>query len=248
MKILVTAGNTQAPIDRVRCLTNIFTGRTGAGIALHAHTLGHHVTLLTSHPETVNEHQTMIRPAERWSLHTYRTFDDLQNLLAELVPGARFDAIVHGAAVSDYLAAGVYSPAANTHFIHDGRWTSDTATWPALEDRAAAKVRSDEPELWIRLLRAPKLIDHVRTDWGFRGVLVKFKLEVGVNDADLLETAERSRRHSEADLIIANTFEGMNAWAYLGPLHGRYERVERPALPSRLLDAIERLHEERGRG
>ena len=34
MKLFITAGNTQVAIDRVRCLTNIFTGRTGAGIAL----------------------------------------------------------------------------------------------------------------------------------------------------------------------------------------------------------------------
>ncbi|MFO0803298.1 MAG: phosphopantothenoylcysteine decarboxylase [Gemmataceae bacterium] len=29
MKVLVTAGNTQSPLDRVRCITNIFSGRTG---------------------------------------------------------------------------------------------------------------------------------------------------------------------------------------------------------------------------
>ena len=53
MNVLVTAGNTLAPIDRVRGLTNVFTGRTGAGIALAAHERGHAVTLLTSHPEAV---------------------------------------------------------------------------------------------------------------------------------------------------------------------------------------------------
>ena len=52
MKLLVTAGNTLVPIDSVRGITNVFTGRTGAGIALHAYRRGHHVTLLTSHPET----------------------------------------------------------------------------------------------------------------------------------------------------------------------------------------------------
>src|SRR5438034_5962598 len=46
MRILVTAGNTLVPIDRVRCITNIFTGRTGARIALHAQERGHDVTLL----------------------------------------------------------------------------------------------------------------------------------------------------------------------------------------------------------
>jgi phosphopantothenoylcysteine synthetase/decarboxylase len=34
MNCLVTAGNTQVLIDKVRCITNIFSGRTGAQIAL----------------------------------------------------------------------------------------------------------------------------------------------------------------------------------------------------------------------
>ena len=37
MNLLVTAGNTQVAIDRVRCITNIFTGRTGTAIALEAY-------------------------------------------------------------------------------------------------------------------------------------------------------------------------------------------------------------------
>jgi hypothetical protein len=51
VKILVTAGNTQTDIDRVRCITNVFSGRTGAQIAAEAFERGHAVSLLTSHPE-----------------------------------------------------------------------------------------------------------------------------------------------------------------------------------------------------
>jgi phosphopantothenoylcysteine synthetase/decarboxylase len=244
----VTAGNTQAPIDRVRCLTNIFTGRTGSSIALHAHLLGHDVTLLTSHPETVRDRQAETGPLARWSLHTFRTFDDLHRLMTRHVGEGGFDAIIHSAAVSDYLAASVHRQAAHTRFQPDGRWTSDTAEPPRLEDCTASKVKSDKPELWIRLVRAPKLIDRIRSEWGFRGVLVKFKLEVDVSDEDLLEIAERSRRHSDADLMVANTLEGADSWAFLGPVRDRYERVERSALPASLLDEIERLHEEHRRG
>ena len=110
---------------------------------------------------------------------------------------------------------------------------------PALVDRAAGKVKSDEPELWLRLFRAPKLIDMVRGAWGFRGKLVKFKLEVGTSDERLLEIAEHSRIHSQADWMVANTLEGASSWAYLGPRAGRYERVSRRELPAQLLDAIE---------
>ena len=40
MNLLVTAGNARVYIDQVRCLTNIFTGRTGAAIALEAYERG----------------------------------------------------------------------------------------------------------------------------------------------------------------------------------------------------------------
>ena len=44
MNILITAGNTAAPVDRVRVVTNIFTGRTGAEVARTAWMRGHRVT------------------------------------------------------------------------------------------------------------------------------------------------------------------------------------------------------------
>lgn len=170
----------------------------------------------------------------------YRTFEDLQNLMSELVTKGGLDAVVHCAAVSDYLAGGVYAPVEGTHFRSEtGRWENDRATGPALVDRAAGKVKSDEPELWLRLVRAPKLVDCIRRDWGFRGLLVKFKLEVGVGDEQLIAVAERSRTHSDADLMVANTLEGASEWAFLGPFEGRYQRVARRELAERLLAALE---------
>ena len=244
MNLLVTAGNTLAPIDRVRGLTNIFTGRTGAAVALHAHGRGHRVVLLTSRPEAV-----AAEPAERWTLLRYSTFDDLHHLMERRVGDGGLDAVIHSAAVSDYLAAGVYAPAAGTCFFpEDGAWGGPAEGPPRLADRAAGKVKSDEPELWLRLVRAPKLIDLVRSAWKFAGLLVKFKLEVGVADARLLEIAERSRVHSDADLMIANTLEGASSHAFLGPLGGAYQRVGRGELPARLLDALETLHRERSHG
>jgi phosphopantothenoylcysteine synthetase/decarboxylase len=249
MKILVTAGNTQALIDKVRCLTNIFTGRTGAAIALHAHKSGHNVTLLTSHPEAVpplQDGEALIE--ERWSLFSYRTFEELQSLMKSKILNGEFDSVIHCAAVSDYLAAGIYAPAPGTQFEPDsGRWEASHSL-AAMVDRRGGKVKSDEPELWLRLVRAPKLVDFIRSEWGFRGLLVKFKLEVGLSDAALLEVAERSRTQSTADLMVANTLEGAAIYAYLGPRDGAYQRVSRRELAARLLEHLERLHEERRHG
>jgi phosphopantothenate---cysteine ligase (CTP) len=128
----------------------------------------------------------------------------------------------HLAAVSDYHVAGVFARTA------DG-----------LADVTAGKVKSHHPELWLRLTPAPKLIDKIRTDWGFAGVLAKFKLEVGVSDAELLDIAERSRVHSGADLMCANTLEGMLDWALVGAGSGGYRRVSRADLASVLIGAVE---------
>jgi phosphopantothenoylcysteine synthetase/decarboxylase len=247
MNLLVTAGNTQAVIDRVRCITNIFSGRTGAAIALHAHERGHNVTLLTSHPEAVRdllpEGTNPLRAG--CSIHPYRTFEDLADRLADQIRTGGFDGVVHCAAVSDYLAAGVFAPAPGTTFDREqGRWESSAGQGPALLDRQAGKVKSDENELWVRLVRAPKLIDWIRQQWGFRGLLVKFKLEVGVSDDELLAVAERSRRQSGADLMVANTLEDVSQCAFLGPIDGQYERIPRANLAPRLLETLETLHQQ----
>jgi phosphopantothenate---cysteine ligase (CTP) len=246
MHVLVTAGNTLVLIDRVRCLTNIFTGRTGAAIARSAHARGHRVTLLTSHPEGTSPTEP---EAARWSLVPYRTFEDLHQALAVALQRDKPDVLVHTAAVSDYLAGGVYAPDSNTRFLSEvGRWKGNGPAGPTLVNRSAGKIKSDESELWIRLVRAPKLIDLVRTEWGFRGIVVKFKLEVAVDDEQLLEIAERSRRHSAADLMVANTLEGSAVYAFLGPLGGSYQRVSRSDLPGRLVELLETLHGGKGNG
>lgn len=225
MNILVTAGNTQTPVDRVRCITNIFTGRTGAQIAAHAFERGHTIALLTSQPEVLDRIPSVrqrIEPA--WRVRPYRTYDDLDTVLGEELTTNPVDVVIHAAAVSDYRVAGIYT-----------RMNGEFA------DVTAGKVKSNYPELWFRLLPTPKLVDKIRPVWGFTGVLVKFKLEVGLTDAELLEVAEQARLHSAADLIVANTLEGMHDWALVGSGPGRYQRVSRAELPDYLLSRVEQL-------
>jgi phosphopantothenate---cysteine ligase (CTP) len=214
MRILVTAGNTQTPIDRVRCITNVFTGRTGATIAATAAARGYAVTLITSHPDAVPA-GTDLR------VEGYRTFEDLETRLASALPGGGFDAIVHAAAVNDYHVVGTYAKI-------DGEFV----------DVSAGKVKGNHAELWLRMTPAPKLVDRFRSPWGFAGTLVKFKLEVGASDAELLAIAERSRVHSSADLMVANTLEGMHDWAFVGA-GAAYDKVPRAVLAARVVDELE---------
>jgi phosphopantothenate-cysteine ligase/phosphopantothenoylcysteine decarboxylase/phosphopantothenate--cysteine ligase len=232
MNLLVTAGNTQAPIDRVRCVTNIFTGRTGAHLALTAWQRGHRVTLLTSHPEVAANPDA----DARWLVRPYRTFDDLAALMETEVRRGDLDGVFHAAAVSDYLFAGVYSRDPGTTFAN-GRWIG--AEPRMIDHTAVGKVKSDLPELWLRLVRAPKLVDRIREPWGFSKLLVKFKLEVGKTEAELERIAEQSRLQSRADYMVANTLEGAADWALVGPIAGEYEHIPRGELSRRLVDLAE---------
>lgn len=247
MKFLVTAGNTITFIDRVRCITNVFTGRTGANIAGFAASQGHSVHLLTSHPEVVTPIVDSLGVLkDRLTVETYQTFADLQRALEAHVTQVSYDAIIHCAAVSDYDCAGAYATSPETRF------EPATSTWhhaepgmPSLVKQDAGKIKSTEKELWLRLVQTPKLVDQMRTAWGFRGILVKFKLEVDVTDEQLLEVGERSRCQSGADLMVANTLQGMSDYAWLGPIDGRYQRVDRKDLAERVIRSVEDLARER---
>jgi len=234
MNVLVTAGNTQTPIDRVRCITSVFTSWTGTQIAVEAGRRGHRVTLLTSHPHVLPAAAPAL-DVGFMSLEGYQTFEDLKGLMAALVPGGQFDVLIHAAAVSDYMVAGMYAPVVGTVF------DPTTGAWAhgKMVDVSAGKVKSHHSELWMRLTPTPKLADLVRSKWGFRGMFVKFKLEVGMTDAELQEVAARSRDQSDADLIVANTLEGKDAFAWIGDRGGNWERVERPRLAGRLLERVE---------
>ena len=250
MNFLITAGNTQSPIDRVRCVTNIFSGRTGAAVARTAWGRGHTVTLATSHPEVLPEFGVNPRdPGERFTVLTYQTFDDLATLMQNQFRVGGFDAVCHSAAVSDYLPAGTFTPDSGTFFnARTNQW--EARTGPAsITEQKAGKIKSAEPELWLRLVRAPKLVDRIRQPWGFTGLLVKFKLEVGIGEQELIELAEVSRQQSDADLMVANTLDGTAHWAYVGPVREQYERVSRRELPDRLILALEdRYLEQTGNG
>jgi phosphopantothenate-cysteine ligase/phosphopantothenoylcysteine decarboxylase/phosphopantothenate--cysteine ligase len=241
MKFLVTTGNTQTPIDQVRCITNIFSGRTGTRIALEAWRRGHDVCLLTSHPDVIRELASPLPADNRWQVKPYCTFADLHQLMESEITGKAYDAIVHVAAVSDYAVAGIYSlPEVTTIGAESGVLPSDRGQFRLLNAQGG-KVKSSHPELWLRLVPTPKLVDFIRQPWCFRGVLVKFKLEVGVDEARLQEIAEESRRHSDADLIVANTREAMKSVAYLKGRAGGFVRVDRDDLAQAVVQAIESL-------
>lgn len=96
-KILVTAGPTWVPIDKVRAITNIFGGALGFVIAETAYKMGADVTLLFG-PGRVY----LPSPKKNFNIIKFKYFDDLLKLVKKEVGSKKYDAVVHSAAVSDY--------------------------------------------------------------------------------------------------------------------------------------------------
>jgi phosphopantothenoylcysteine synthetase/decarboxylase len=230
-RFLVTAGNTRERIDRVRDWGNIFTGNTGYSIARALAAVGQ-VDLLTSNAAHLRELELDAAPGVVG--FGFRTHADLIEAVERRLRTASYDAVVMTAAVSDYAPERVYEIASRQPGDQPGqeRWV--------VRDVQAGKVGSRHAAIAVRGRPTPKIIDCFRADWAYRGLLIKFKLEVGVATEELVRIGQDSRRASGAEYLVANTLDmvgGPEAGAFLLSDGGR-EWVPRARLPNRLAELV----------
>lgn len=96
MKIIISSGGTEEPIDSVRRISNISTGNTGAYLATYFASRNAEVTLIRS--------RSAISPiAPKIVEECYQSHHDLGHILRSHLISKHWDAIIHLAAVSDYL-------------------------------------------------------------------------------------------------------------------------------------------------
>jgi len=219
MKVLITGGATMTMIDKVRGITNIFRGTTAHKIAENFSKLGHDVTLLTSNKA----------PITTCHVEHFKTYDDLLTHMTIEVIRGNYDVIIHSAAISDYKVEGVYEYHLNNRIAGDLQRVDSTG-----------KIPSQKEELFMKLIPTEKIVDKIRIDWNFKGILVKFKLQVGMSDEELIDIATKSMHDSKADMIVANCLEWCNEYAYL--ITDNYtEKVSRDFLPIYLRLKLENI-------
>ena len=233
IRILVTAGNTREMIDQVRDWGNIFTGQTGRDIAVAMADLGN-VRLLTSNGAHAAALQGYAGRSGQIVTQGFHAHQDLLGLLEQSMREAPPDVVLMTAAVADYAPVGAFQVLSVEALpgTTQQRWI--------VQDVRAPKIKSTHGQIAFLGTPTLKLIDQFRGPWGFRGLLVKFKLEAGITEEQLLAVARQSRTTSGADLMVANTLEMVRGAAPAAYILGEQltERVARTDLPGRLRDHV----------
>jgi len=174
MHVLITAGPTREPIDDVRFLSNISSGRLGVAVATAFSRAGHWVTLLRGEGALAPPSDPRIQDVE---------FGSAVSLLAAILqrtdpaasPGFGVpDVMIHAAAVADYAPV-------------------------PLE----GKIASTQPSLVLELTPTPKVADRVRLDRPNLPIIL-FKLEAKISEDELFARARRTMTRVGAAAIVAN--------------------------------------------
>ncbi|WP_165252527.1 phosphopantothenoylcysteine decarboxylase domain-containing protein [Paludisphaera soli] len=236
MKVVVTGGGTSAPIDDVRVITNVSTGRTAAAIAeacldrgdevWHVHAPLAELPLLRSAACDLDadpdaERERLDRLRLRWRERRDRL---------HLVPLAGGTVAEYAAALRDVLT----SRAIDVAFLPMA--VSDYEPAPR-----AGKIGSQHDDLTIPLRRTPKVIRSVR-DWSPSVFLVGFKLLSGAPLPELIRRAREACLINRADVTVANDLADVRAGRHA--LHlvrpGRPEETLAPGpdLAARLVDRV----------
>lgn len=149
MKILITGGGSEEPIDNVRCVSNFSTGRTASYLADYFCKKGNEVTVVMSE-------KAKMPLSEKIKTIRYMGFSDLYKILESETKNA-YDVIIHAAAVSDYSPKTVEV---------DGKIFKAGGT----EKLPAGK------ELVIHMKKNPKIIDKLKMWSDKKSILIGFKL------------------------------------------------------------------------
>ena len=96
-KVIVTSGATREPIDSVRFISNLSSGRTGAAIAEALASRGFQVTQLAG--------VDSVQAAGAARRETFTDHASLDTALRRLVRDSSFAAVIHAAAVGDFSVA-----------------------------------------------------------------------------------------------------------------------------------------------
>lgn len=217
--VLITAGGTSEPIDRVRSITNTGTGRLGSFIAdsFADRSSVERIFYICA--------ENSIRPrSERVTIITVKTVADLQSAVADILSEYRIDAIIHSMAVSDYTVKAVSSVEEIANYLQSTPTASvdlKSSILEAMEETDitanAGKISSQIKSPLILLEQTPKILPMFRKCLP-NAVIVGFKLLSETTENILFDTAFRLLQKNGCNFVLANDASQINGDQHIGYL------------------------------
>lgn len=198
-RILITAGGTREPIDSVRYIGNLSSGRTAASLCDALIRAGHEVLWLGA--------ESAQRPSLPCEQRTYVSFTDLQSSLREILSSQSFDAVIHAAAVSDY----------SVDRIERG---------DAVLAAGNAKL-SSAGEISLHLKLNPKLLDQLRS-WSNNKQLriIGFKLTDTTDSVQRAQAITQLFERAKVDWVVHNDLQQIKPDSHPFALHDSAGQAE----------------------
>ena len=177
MKILITSGGTDVPIDDVRKITNMSTGRFGAEIAksvMDYNPFGMNLTYFISkgghipkiEPDIIHQNSSYM------FVKTYSDYNEYLNII-DIVGHGKPDISISAAAVSDYIL-----------------------------DKTEGKISSSDEYLVIRLKKAKKVLPEFKKV-SPKSMVVGFKLLVSPTYQEVHKAVQKVLNNG-ADYVVYN--------------------------------------------
>ncbi len=178
-KILITAGGTQEPIDTVRVISNISSGKTGLKLAQAFKNLGCDVTLLRAHNTSAIDSDIEQK--------IFTDFESLQSQMQHELAQHHYTHIIHLAAVSDYSVESI---------------NVNNQNYKKLD---IPKLNSDAETMQINLRKNPKIVNALKTYSLNKNVkLIAFKLTSRATAEQREQAVSKLQAASHADLVVHN--------------------------------------------
>ncbi|KYG34712.1 hypothetical protein AZF08_10030 [Bacillus gaemokensis] len=178
-KILITSGGCLEKWDQVRGHTNLAKGTIGRILAEEAMSKGAHVIYLHGYfAEKPNATNAQLE------LHPFEGIIDLQDKMKSIITHEKIDAVIMAAAGSDWIVDKICDQEGNTLDMN-------------------GKISSDIAPI-IHFQKAPKVLKQIK-QWDLETILVGFKLESDINDAELIQRARKRMGQAKANLMVANS-------------------------------------------
>ncbi|MFA5806106.1 MAG: bifunctional phosphopantothenoylcysteine decarboxylase/phosphopantothenate--cysteine ligase CoaBC [Melioribacteraceae bacterium] len=178
-KIMITSGGTRENIDGVRFISNLSTGKTGAALAEYFSRCNYEVTLIHAHDS--------IQPMVNCKKIKFSSFDDLNEILKNLLSTNSYDAVIHLAAVSDFFPVSL------------------EINKQIFELPMQKKLDSDAESLTISFRKNFKIVEMLKSySANNKLMVIAFKLTSGADIREKIGAIKKMFANSKVDFIVSN--------------------------------------------